>query len=139
MIVTVATNNHLNDILTLSRDQLLSDAQAAFLRKSLEREEILVATQNDNVIGFAVWNREFYEQPFLWLIQIEERSRRQGVARALITEVKRRIGKSAKLFTSTNQSNEIAQSVFESLGFSKSGIIENLDLGDPEVVYFKQL
>jgi hypothetical protein len=31
------------------------------------------------------------------------------------------------------------QNLCEKLGFARSGIIENLDVGDPEIVYFKRL
>ena len=44
-----------------------------------------------------------------------------------------------KLFTSTNQSNIPMQRLLATLEFARSGFIENLDEGDPEVVYFKRL
>jgi hypothetical protein len=31
------------------------------------------------------------------------------------------------------------QAVCESLGFIRSGVVENLDEGDPEIIYFKRL
>jgi hypothetical protein len=31
------------------------------------------------------------------------------------------------------------QAVYESLGFVRSGFVENLDEGDPEIIYFKRL
>ena len=43
--------------------------------------------------------------------------------------------KSTSLFTSTNQSNAHMQHVLAGLGYEPSGIIHNLDPGDPEVVY----
>jgi hypothetical protein len=45
--------------------------------------------------------------------------------------------KSTSLFTSTNQSNLHMQHVLEGLRYEPSGIIRNLDLGDPELVYVK--
>ncbi len=42
-----------------------------------------------------------------------------------------------KLFTSTNASNGAAQRLFASAGFVRSGQIEHLDEGDPELVYVK--
>jgi RimJ/RimL family protein N-acetyltransferase len=42
------------------------------------------------------------------------------------------------LFTSTNQSNIAMQRLCESCGFERSGIVENLDEGDPELIYFKR-
>jgi len=44
-----------------------------------------------------------------------------------------------KLFTSTNQSNVPMQGLLATLEFARSGLIENLDDGDPELVYFKRL
>lgn len=44
-----------------------------------------------------------------------------------------------KLFTSTNASNRAMQSFCQVRGFVRSGYIENLDEGDPEIVYFKRL
>ena len=43
----------------------------------------------------------------------------------------------AKLFTSTNQSNVAARRLMAKAGFVPSGMIENLDEGDPELVYVK--
>lgn len=43
-----------------------------------------------------------------------------------------------KVFSSTNQSNADMHKVFLSNGFIESGIVENLDDGDPEVIYFKK-
>ena len=45
----------------------------------------------------------------------------------------------AKLFTSTNQSNAAMHAFCAAAGFVRSGVIENLDDGDPEIVYFKAL
>jgi len=44
-----------------------------------------------------------------------------------------------KLFTSTNESNAPMRALLAKLGFSPSGVIENLDEGDPELVFFKRL
>ena len=44
-----------------------------------------------------------------------------------------------KLFTSTNESNAPMQRLCEKLEYVRSGRIENLDEGDPEIVYFKRL
>ena len=44
-----------------------------------------------------------------------------------------------KVFTSTNQSNLPMQRLCDRLGFIKSGYVENLDEGDPELIYVKLL
>ncbi|MEO0538637.1 MAG: GNAT family N-acetyltransferase, partial [Cyanobacteria bacterium P01_A01_bin.123] len=42
-------------------------------------------------------------------------------------------------FTSTNESNLLMQALMAKLRYIPSGIINNLDEGDPELVYFKRL
>nr|WP_252091205.1 hypothetical protein [Pseudomonas sp. MWU13-3659] len=41
-----------------------------------------------------------------------------------------------KLFTSTNRSNAPMRRLLERQGFVESGVVEHLDEGDPEQVYF---
>ena len=43
------------------------------------------------------------------------------------------------MFTSTNQSNLPMQRLCDRLGYVKSGYVENLDEGDPELIYVKLL
>lgn len=64
--------------------------------------------------------------------------RRRGVGTALVRYVESSVS-SRKLFTSTNKSNLPMQKLCESLGYQRSGIVENLDEGDPEIIYFKRL
>jgi RimJ/RimL family protein N-acetyltransferase len=47
--------------------------------------------------------------------------------------------KDQKLFTSTNESNKPMQALLDQLGYERSGIVENLDEADPELIYFKEL
>ncbi len=48
------------------------------------------------------------------------------------------ISRGEKLFTSTNLSNLPMQALLAKLGYTLSGVIHNLDEGDPELVYFKK-
>ena len=88
--------------------------------------------------GGMILDTGFFEQGFVWLIWVEERFRRRGVATTLIRHAEEACG-TDKLFTSTNESNKPAQRLFETLGFERTGKVENLDEGDPEIFYFKQL
>ena len=47
--------------------------------------------------------------------------------------------KKEKLFTSTNKSNVPMQKLMEKLKYKKSGIVHNLDPGDPELFFFKKV
>ena len=89
-----------------------------------------------SVIGFVFWNRTFFECGFVGLIVVAASHRRRGVGLRLLREVEARCAPS-KLFTSANASNGAAQALFGRAGFARSGVIENLDRGDPEIVFFK--
>jgi ribosomal protein S18 acetylase RimI-like enzyme len=113
--------------------------RADTLREHLARGECLIARKDDaDAIGYAVADRSFFGQAFIALVVVHPAHRRQGVAAALIHAVAARTPE-PKLFTSTNESNRPMQAVLSSLGFVRSGIVENLDDGDPELIYCKHL
>jgi L-asparagine transporter-like permease len=60
------------------------------------------------------------------------------VARALLRALEHRCA-TPKLFTSTNVSNLPMQALLATSGFVLSGIVHNLDPGDPELVYVRFL
>jgi hypothetical protein len=65
-------------------------------------------------------------------------NRRNGAGAALVKHIES-LCQTPKLFTSTNLSNLPMQSLLAKLGYILSGVIHNLDEGDPELVYFKRL
>ncbi len=76
-------------------------------------------------------------EPSDYGIVVASPHRRRGVGLRLLREAEAQCT-SRKLFTSANASNEGAQALFRRAGFVRSGIIENLDPGDPEVIYFRE-
>lgn len=80
----------------------------------------------------------FYEQGFIEMIYVDSNYRRKGISSQFLAYFES-ICKTDKLFTSTNKSNKTMQLSLEKADFQKSGIIENLDEDDPEIVYFKQV
>ena len=64
--------------------------------------------------------------------------RRSGTGAALLRHMES-LCQTPKLFTSTNLSNLPMQSLLGKLEYELSGVIHNLDEGDPELVYFKRL
>lgn len=108
------------------------------LRDWIARGECYVARAPDaSVAGFSVTNPTFFAQWFIVLVIVHPDHRRRGVAAALVADAEAR-ATTAKMFTSTNQSNTAMQALLARLGWEPSGTIENLDEGDPELVYFKR-
>lgn len=137
-IIHTATDNELEVIQSLDRLALGSDSRKSFLAKSVSAGRCLIATVNDKVVGFGILEQTFYSQGFIGLLIVHPDYRRRSIATSLIHRMES-ICPTVKLFTSTNKSNIPAQKTYEANGFVKSGYIENLDDGDPEIIYFKRL
>jgi ribosomal protein S18 acetylase RimI-like enzyme len=109
----------------------------SFIERAVQRQQCLVAESDGQVAGFAVLHHEFFEQPFISLVVVAVEFRRRGIALQLLRAVESACG-SSKLFSSTNASNLPAQELLRKAGFSRSGVVENLDPGDAEYIYFKE-
>lgn len=107
-----------------------------FIRKSVESGQAWVAERSGVAIGYASLDYAFFDQGFISLVIIDSAYRRQGAGTVLVRHLES-ICRTGKLFSSTNRSNRPMQALLENLGYSQSGIIHNLDEGDPELIYFK--
>jgi ribosomal protein S18 acetylase RimI-like enzyme len=138
MLVEPATPNEYDAVRALDCEFTRLRDRVDALREWIAKGECLVARDNGEILGFAIANTSFFAQCFIVLLVVHGKHRRKGVASALIRSIEAH-SPTPKIFTSTNQSNTAMQAVCDSLGFKRSGIIENLDDGDPEIVYFKRL
>jgi GNAT superfamily N-acetyltransferase len=95
------------------------------------------ARQDGEVVGFAVMDQSFFRQSFVELIVVHPRHQRKGIGEALLLHLEA-VCPTEKLFVSTNLSNKQMQRLCRRLGYVPSGMIDNLDPGDPEVIYCKK-
>src|SRR6267378_947242 len=106
------------------------------LRDAIAAGEAIVATECRTLLGYVVLNHTFYRNGFIPLLYVGAESRRQGVGTALLQAAEARC-RTEKLFTSTNESNHPMRALLEATGYQPSGVIKNLDPGDPELVYVR--
>lgn len=106
--------------------------------RALTAAEAIVATVDGRFAGFAIHHRRFFERDFLSLLIVEPWCRRRGVASALVSAVQARC-EGGELFTSTNRSNAVMLASLRRWGFSPTGRIDNIDPGDPELIFRKTL
>lgn len=130
-----------SDIETLCSFDLIAEREnerREFIRREVVSGNCFVALKNETVIGYGVLNYTFYETGCIDMLYIHSGYRRSGAGAALIKYMES-VCKTPKLFTSTNLSNLPMQSLLAKMDYVLSGIIHNLDEGDPEIVYFKRL
>jgi GNAT superfamily N-acetyltransferase len=94
------------------------------------------AWSGKDIVGYAALTRNFFHMDFVEMLMVHADHRRKGVGTALLRHLATK-AKSNKFWTSTNRSNKPMQRLLKQEGFIRSGIIQNLDPGDPELVFVK--
>lgn len=100
----------------------------------IQQSQCYVAEREGILLGYGILNYHFFGHGFVEMLMVGQSGRGQGIGSALLRYF-RQISRTEKLFSSTNQSNQAMHGLFQKLGFQRSGVIENLDEGDPEIVY----
>lgn len=130
-----------NDIETLCSFDLIAreeNERREFIRREVTSGNCFIAVEEETFIGYGVLKYSFYSNGFIEMIYVHSEHRRKGAGAALLRHLES-LCKTPKLFTSTNFSNLPMQSLLAKSDYILSGVIHNLDEGDPEIVYFKRL
>ena len=138
VIVERATSQDFEHICVLDETVYRGPSRRRIIGPAVAESRCAVARVDGIVRGYVIIRPDFFGHGFVDLLLVHPDFRRRGVASALM-RVAELDAPTEKVFTSTNQSNVAAQRLFERLGYARSGTIDNLDEGDPEIVYFKRL
>jgi GNAT superfamily N-acetyltransferase len=103
----------------------------------IEAGQCFVAEREGRIVGLSVLTRTFFHSFFIDLVFVAEADRRTGAGTAMIEYLIELVPPGEKLWTSTNQSNAPMRALLPRLGFIESGRIDNLDEGDPELVFVR--
>jgi ribosomal protein S18 acetylase RimI-like enzyme len=131
-----------NDIDSIIRFDEIAEqpetGRADFIRRSVTQGVVHVAVLDSQPVAYGVLIYTFFGNAFIDLLYVNPNQRRRGIGVSLMVYLES-ISEGEKLFTSTNLSNLRMQALLQKLGYTLSGVIHNLDEGDPELVYFKRL
>lgn len=136
-VIRLATSSDTEAILAFDTIAQGEPARQTFIRKAVEAGYCTVIEANGQVVAYLIMERNFFGWPFIELVYVHNDHRQYGYATALMCHIEANCG-TEKLFTSTNLSNLRMQRLLEKLGYTVSGVVHNLDEGDPEVFYFKR-
>ncbi|MBH0174058.1 GNAT family N-acetyltransferase [Fictibacillus sp. 23RED33] len=136
MEIQYAKKHHLQKIIELDKKIIGSDHRKEELEHAIKEERCLILYQEDEIAAFLIYHTHFFDCCFISLIMVDPAHQRKGLASSLLTHMSR-ISPTNKLFSSTNESNESMKKVFIKNNFKKSGFIDNLDEGDPEIIYYR--
>jgi GNAT superfamily N-acetyltransferase len=136
--IRTAIESDVESLCSLDQIARQSKQRRQFIRRAVASGTCYVALAAQEVIGYGVLNYAFYDQGCIDMLYVAGDQRRGGVGTALIKHMER-LCQTAKLFTSTNQSNLPMQSLLARCGYAFSGVIHNLDEDDPELIYFKRI
>jgi ribosomal protein S18 acetylase RimI-like enzyme len=134
-----ATANDIESIIRFDEiAQQPESGRADFIRHKVAQGVIYVAVLDGQPVAYGVLIYTFFGNAFIDLLYVDPNQRRMGFGVSLMQYLES-ISEGEKLFTSTNLSNLRMQALLQKLGYVLSGVIHNLDEGDPELVYFKRL
>ncbi len=136
MQIMQANIEQVDALCTMDKEVVGDFSRKEMIITAIKEKRCLVQGTHRGIAGFLIYTTNFFECSFISLIIVKPSERRKGVATSLLAHFVH-MAPTLKIFSSTNQSNLHMQKVFELAGFKRSGYIENLDDGDPEIIYFK--
>ena len=110
------------------------DERRVRIERWIAEGSLRVAVAADEVAGYCVTERTFFGQSFVAMLMVAEGARGRGIGAELLLDAQRRRA-TAKLFTSTNLSNQPMQRLLARLGWHSVGVLYGLDEGDPELFF----
>ncbi len=133
MELRIATEDDHEQCAELHRIVVGSDKRRRFLRQRIGHRRMYVAADGSRVVGLITFETNFIGCLYISLLLVHPDFRRRGIARRLIEKVARH-SMNGKLFSSTEEDNEVSVKMHEALGFRRSGYIGNLPQPTSEII-----
>ncbi|MEX6001876.1 GNAT family N-acetyltransferase [Providencia vermicola] len=138
LIAHISTSNPPDIASLIQLDSVTTAERAQKISQWVNNKHCYLIEQQNQIIAYGVLHYQFFECAFIEMIMVNQAFRQQGAGLSLLQQLKQTC-LTQKIFTSTNQSNTPMQRLLDKAQFKPSGFIDNLDEGDPELIYFCQL
>jgi len=112
--------------------------RASAIDRWLRNDTVLVAEVDGEVAGYGVFNHGFFGQSNVDMLMIHPDWRGRRVGEHILAELEQ-LGDTPKFYVTTNQSNHRMQRLLSRMGYRPGGYIHELDPGDPELVFVKDI
>ncbi len=137
MLIRLARAEEAASCVDLAESVVGSRRAGPLVQAALDREQLLVALDDDRVVGALAYRTDWFACTFVTLVSVAEKSRRHGAARRLFEAVEAR-SPGPRLFSSTEETNVAAIRMHRALGFIESGYVDNLPQGYRELLFYKR-
>jgi len=138
MMIRNAIENDIDQVIAIDYIASTEETRRQQIRDWIKKNYVIIALIDEQIVGYAVLEYTFFSCGFISMLIVQEEHRRYGIATALVKRLEEACN-TEKLFTSTNESNVPMQAFLTSMSYEPSGIVHNLDEGDPELFYFKRV
>jgi ribosomal protein S18 acetylase RimI-like enzyme len=116
----------------------IDPARAECIDHWLREELVLVAEVQGRVVGYGVLDHGFFGQSNVAMLMIDEDYRGRKLGERILRKLEE-LGDTPKFFVTTNLSNHRMQRLLSRMGYRPGGYIHELDPGDPELVFVKDI
>jgi GNAT superfamily N-acetyltransferase len=138
VIVRPAADTDIEQIVRVDSPLEIKLPRRVSVQNAVGQGECFVALDEGILVGYGIMNHGFFECGFVSLVYVDPAHRRHGVGSRLFDEFESRC-RSSRIFTSTNLSNLPMHGFLASRFYTLSGVVQDIDEGDPEMFYSKRL
>ena len=138
MVFRTSTYSDAEKIIALDQTAQKQRRRANFIHRSVASRQCFVAVVDDGVVGYGVLEHSFFENGLVSMLFVDPQFRRRGIGSGLLRYMEREC-KTEKLFTLSTESDLTMRGLLEKLGYQRSGLIENLSDGQPNLIYLRRL
>jgi len=116
----------------------VAPSRADAIDRWLRDDVVFVVEVDGEAVGYGVFNHAFFHQGNVDMLMLHPEHPGRRIAESLLGAIEEACD-TAKLFVTTNLSNDRMQRLLLRRGYATCGFIAELDPGDPELVYVKKL